>query len=477
MDPLPASPRTVAPAPLRLLALAALLLLLLLGAGTASARAAPRVAAQVPPQAQHGQSLVLGGAVRGLSAKKRSRARVALEQRTSRRWRVLTWAKIGRKGAFTLRWTVPARGSAVTLRISVTRKGRRLTSTRRVRMLVQDPAPAAPAPAPAGTPRPADVGDGEFGLLPIDPDAVDAFNLPAGLGGAGFSTRVPFANGARIRVTQGQNGGYSHGNAYTRNAIDLAIGAGTPVLAGFSGIVAAAVGGCAPSSWGCNGGFGNFVYLKHADGTCALHGHLSAINVAAGQTVSRYTQLGAVGSTGSSTGPHLHYDRVDCRSRGSLPWAFEDAGQPREGAVIASGNEPAPPVAAPPAPSPAPAPAPSAPRRVITVDNRVTNGMGMREDGTPARLTTKPWVRCGSRGCNINGTERSSGGQYDAAVCTTTGERTTNGHDTDPADDGNPERFESSRYYGVRLGDGTFGFVSEVWIRASDRGGLGLPAC
>jgi hypothetical protein len=128
------------------------------------------------------------------------------------------------------------------------------------------------------------------------------------------------------------------------------------------------------------------------------------------------------------------------------------------------------------APAPAPEPAPP-PRRVITVDNRVTNGGGMREDTTPARLTTQPWIRCGSRGCNINGTERSSGGTYDAAVCQTTGERTTNGNDGNANDDANPERFESTRYYGVRLGDGTYGYVSEVWIRAADRGGLGLPGC
>ncbi len=50
-------------------------------------------------------------------------------------------------------------------------------------------------------------------------------------------------------------------------------------------------------------------------------------------------------------------------------------------------------------------------------------------------------------------------------------------HDTSAADDANPERFESTRYYGVRLGDGTFGYVSEVWVRAADRGGLGLPSC
>jgi hypothetical protein len=127
-----------------------------------------------------------------------------------------------------------------------------------------------------------------------------------------------------------------------------------------------------------------------------------------------------------------------------------------------------------PAGTPAP---PAPPRRILTVDNRVTNGAGMREDSTPARLTTQPWVFCGSRGCNINGTERGSGGTYDAAVCQASGERTTNGNDHDASDDANPERFESTRYYGVRLADGTFGYVSEVWIRAADRGGFGLPAC
>ena len=114
---------------------------------------------------------------------------------------------------------------------------------------------------------------------------------------------------------------------------------------------------------------------------------------------------------------------------------------------------------------------------VITVDNRVTNGSGMREDTIAVRLTTKPWINCGSRGCNIDGTERSSGGTYDAAICQTVGERTTNGHDGSSADDANPELYESTRYYGVRLGNGTFGYVSEVWIRAADRGGLGLPNC
>lgn len=137
---------------------------------------------------------------------------------------------------------------------------------------------------------------------------------------------------------------------------------------------------------------------------------------------------------------------------------------------------PADPVPADPLTPPPPAP-PAPARKVITVDNRVTNGMSMSQDAIPLRLTTQPWIFCGTRGCNINGTERTSGQTYDAAVCQTTGERTTNGNDHDAADDANPELAESTRYYGVKLPNDTFGYTNEVWIRAADRGGLGLPAC
>lgn len=312
----------------------------------------------------------------------------------------------------------------------------------------------------------------ELGAPPVVPGETDAYALNKSVGGD-FSTRIPLDNGRQARVTQGPGGPYSHGSQYTRNAVDLGLPAGTAVRAGFSGVVAVARGGCGSSgSWGCNSGYGNFVYLKAADNTCAIYAHLTSIAVALGQQVDRYTPIGAVGSSGSSTGPHLHTDRVNCSSNLSLPWAFAETGGVREGQVITSGNEP-PPAPEPPKPDPGPQPV----SKVITVDNRVTNGTGMREDSTPARLTTKPWTYCGSRGCNINGTERSSGGTYAAAICQTTGERTTNGHDSDPADDNNPERFESTRYYGVRLSNGTFGYVSEVWIRAADRGGLALRAC
>lgn len=148
------------------------------------------------------------------------------------------------------------------------------------------------------------------------------------------------------------------------------------------------------------------------------------------------------------------------------------------GTGMSQGPRPTPQPTPEPTPTPRPTPQPPGPaRKTIVVDNRVTNGMGMREDSTPARLQTQPWVYCVRRGCAIYGTERSSGQTYDAAVCQTFGERTTNGHDTNTSDDANPERFESTRYYGVRLPDGTFGYISEVWIRSDFRGGLDLPGC
>lgn len=116
-------------------------------------------------------------------------------------------------------------------------------------------------------------------------------------------------------------------------------------------------------------------------------------------------------------------------------------------------------------------------RRALVVDNRVTDRDLMRQDRTPASLYSRPDIYCGTHKCSIAGTNRESGQIYDAAICQTVGVRTTNGDDGDPADDANPRLFSSKRYYGVRLRNGTFGYLSEVWVRAADRGGLGLPSC
>jgi murein DD-endopeptidase MepM/ murein hydrolase activator NlpD len=80
--------------------------------------------------------------------------------------------------------------------------------------------------------------------------------------------------------------------------IDYAAPVGTPVHASADGVVALA---------GWSGGFGNTVRLRHANGYETLYGHLSRINVRPGQRVAQGDRIGAVGTTGLSTGPHLDY--------------------------------------------------------------------------------------------------------------------------------------------------------------------------
>ncbi|MEO6812368.1 MAG: M23 family metallopeptidase [Ginsengibacter sp.] len=59
---------------------------------------------------------------------------------------------------------------------------------------------------------------------------------------------------------------------------------------------------------GLRGGFGNCIILKHGNGFETLYGHLSKILVRTGQTIDIGQQIGNIGSTGRSTGPHLHYE-------------------------------------------------------------------------------------------------------------------------------------------------------------------------
>jgi hypothetical protein len=125
------------------------------------------------------------------------------------------------------------------------------------------------------------------------------------------------------------------------------------------------------------------------------------------------------------------------------------------------------------APPPPPPPPGSA---SIVVDNRVTNGgSAMRED-TPAYLSTVTRNFCKRDGCALPGTDFGSGATL-TAECTVLGNRTTNGQDNSAIDDGNPGLYSSTRWYGIRWGDGRFGYVSEVWIAGSHRGGLGLRGC
>ncbi|MBQ9899009.1 MAG: peptidoglycan DD-metalloendopeptidase family protein [Ruminococcus sp.] len=62
------------------------------------------------------------------------------------------------------------------------------------------------------------------------------------------------------------------------------------------------------SSCGCGGGYGNYVMISHDDGTATLYGHLSSVAVSYGSYVSQGQVIGYIGSTGWSTGDHLHFE-------------------------------------------------------------------------------------------------------------------------------------------------------------------------
>lgn len=81
------------------------------------------------------------------------------------------------------------------------------------------------------------------------------------------------------------------------NGLDIAYGYGTPILAVQSGTVITAT--TSPS-------YGNYVVIDHGGGICTLYAHCSRLLVSVGQTVSKYDTIAEVGSTGDSTGNHLH---------------------------------------------------------------------------------------------------------------------------------------------------------------------------
>jgi murein DD-endopeptidase MepM/ murein hydrolase activator NlpD len=87
---------------------------------------------------------------------------------------------------------------------------------------------------------------------------------------------------------------------------------GAPVVAGASGRV---------SFVGWQNGYGQLVVVDHGGGLTTRYGHLSHIDVELNQTVSRAQLLGKVGSTGRSTGPHLHYEvRINDQAVNPLPY-------------------------------------------------------------------------------------------------------------------------------------------------------------
>lgn len=89
--------------------------------------------------------------------------------------------------------------------------------------------------------------------------------------------------------------------------------AGTDVVSAEQGTVILAVNNCTHnypkySSCGCGGGFGNYVIIDHGNGYCTLYGHCQSVDVSVGDYVSRGQVIAHVGTTGYSTGYHLHFE-------------------------------------------------------------------------------------------------------------------------------------------------------------------------
>jgi hypothetical protein len=83
-------------------------------------------------------------------------------------------------------------------------------------------------------------------------------------------------------------------------AIDIAAGEGAPIYAADSGVIV--------FSGPAAGGYGNMIMIDHGNGYQTLYGHLSSITVGCGRSVQQGQTIGIAGSTGKSTGPHLHFE-------------------------------------------------------------------------------------------------------------------------------------------------------------------------
>lgn len=101
-----------------------------------------------------------------------------------------------------------------------------------------------------------------------------------------------------IMPTVGRNWGKVHG----RNGVDIANSCGTPIFAAAEGLASIA------DAMGWNGGFGQFIKLIHQNGTETIYAHASKLLIKQGETVTQGQPIALMGTTGRSTGCHLHFE-------------------------------------------------------------------------------------------------------------------------------------------------------------------------
>ncbi|WP_371676315.1 M23 family metallopeptidase [Streptomyces sp. NBC_01276] len=112
-----------------------------------------------------------------------------------------------------------------------------------------------------------------------------------------LNTFVAPVDGSYVSTQYGAGGGMWSSGSHT--GIDFHADEGTSVHAVGAGTIVEA-------GWG--GAYGNNIVIKHNDGTYTQYGHLLSLNVSVGESVTAGQQIGLSGSTGNSSGPHLHFE-------------------------------------------------------------------------------------------------------------------------------------------------------------------------
>lgn len=134
----------------------------------------------------------------------------------------------------------------------------------------------------------------------LPPEAADT---PSGGGGGGAAANAPAARVSGSGMAWPTNGsitsafGARWGSLHA--GIDIANGAGTPIRAAKAGTIIL-------SGW--NGGYGNSIVIDHGGGLSTLYAHMARVRASEGQRVDQGDLIGDMGSTGNSTGSHLHFE-------------------------------------------------------------------------------------------------------------------------------------------------------------------------
>ena len=136
-----------------------------------------------------------------------------------------------------------------------------------------------------------------------------------GPGHCGTITDGPIGTGSFIWPSANHYlSGYDYSPATNHLAIDIAGRLGEPLWASDAGVIVYA-------GWN-NFGYGNMVVIDHGNGWQTLYAHLEVVGVVCGQGVFKGTPLGTIGSTGKSSGPHIHYEMMHSSYGRVNPWDF-----------------------------------------------------------------------------------------------------------------------------------------------------------